>query len=163
MIKGKFPAQQVLGVVAGSVAAGFVGKLVTKFMPTASETVKALVPLAAGVFLAMQKNEIVKGAGFGMVAAGGSALVDAFMPAGVSGVDDYFMNGDDEGMYGDEDFMNGNDDFVSLPADQSILSAPADQSILSGYGDESGMYGDDDVMNGEEEFMNAYDGGSYQD
>jgi hypothetical protein len=149
MTKGKFPTTQILGVVAGSVAAGMVGKLVTKFMPTASETVKALVPVAAGIFLAMQKNEIVKGAGFGMVAAGGSALVDAFMPASVTGVDDYFMNGDD-------DFMNGDDDFVSLPADQSILSAPADQSILSGYDDESGMYG-------EEEYMNAYDGGSYQD
>ena len=148
MIKGKFPTTQILGVVAGSVAAGMVEKLVAKFMPTSSATVRALVPVAAGVFLAMQKNEIVKGAGFGMVAAGGSALVDAFLPAGVNGVDDYFMNGDD-------DFMNGDDDFMSLPADQSILSAPADQSILSGY--------DDDYLNGEEEFMNAYDGGSYED
>jgi hypothetical protein len=141
MTKGKFPTTQILGVVAGSVAAGFVEKLVTKFMPTSSATVRALVPVAAGVFLAMQKNEIVKGAGFGMVAAGGSALVDAFMPASVTGVDDYFMSEMDE--------------FMGLPADQSILSAPADQSILSAY--------DDDFMNGEEEYMNAYDGGSYED
>ena len=141
MTKGKFPTMQILGVVAGSVAAGMVGKLVLKYMPTASATVQALVPVAAGAFLAMQKSEILKGAGFGMVAAGGSALVDAFMPAAVTGVDDYFMS-----EY---------DDFVSLPADQSILSSPADQSILSGY--------DEDVMNGEEEFMNAYDGGSYED
>ena len=144
MTKGKFPTTQILGVVAGSVAAGFVEKLVTKFMPTSSATVRALVPVAAGVFLAMQKNEIVKGAGFGMVAAGGSALVDAFMPASVTGVDDYFMNGED--------------DFMSLPADQSILSAPADQSILSGFSDR-----EDDFMNGDEEYMNAYDGGSYED
>jgi len=143
MIKGKFPTTQILGVVAGSVAAGMVGKLVLKYMPTASATVQALVPVAAGVFLAMQKNEIVKGAGFGMVAAGGSALVDAFMPAGVTGnVDDYFIS-----EY---------DDYLGLPADQSILSAPADQSILSGYDDNEGMYGD-------EEYMNAYDGGSYED
>ena len=144
MTKGKFPTTQILGVVAGSVAAGFVEKLVTKFMPTSSATVRALVPVAAGVFLAMQKNEIVKGAGFGMVAAGGSALVDAFMPASVTGVDDYFMNGED--------------DFMSLPANQSILSAPADQSILSGFSDR-----EDDFMNGDEEYMNAYDGGSYED
>ncbi len=145
MIKGKFPVTQVLGVVAGSVAAGMVEKLVTKYLPTSSASVKALVPIAAGVFLAMQKNEIVKGAGFGMVAAGGKSLVDAFMPASVNGVDDYFMNE----IY-DEDYM-------SLPADQSILSAPADQSILSGYADETvdGMYG-------EEEYMNAYDGGNYE-
>ena len=133
MIKGKFPTTQILGVVAGSVAAGMVGKLVLKYMPTASATVQALVPVAAGVFLAMQKNEIVKGAGFGMVAAGGSALVDAFMPETVGNVDDYFLS----------EF----DDYLNAPADQSILSA----------------YNDDDYMNGEEEFMNAYDGGSYED
>ena len=141
MTKGKFPTTQILGVVAGSVAAGMVEKLVTKLLPNSTPYVKALVPVAAGIFLAMQKNEIVKGAGFGMVAAGGSALVDAFMPASVTGVDDYFMSEMDE--------------FMSLPADQSILSAPADQSILSGY--------EEDMMNGEEEYMNAYDGGSYED
>jgi hypothetical protein len=144
MTKGKFPTTQILGVVAGSVAAGMVEKLVLKYMPTSSATVRALVPVAAGVFLAMQKNEIVKGAGFGMVAAGGSALVDAFMPASVTGVDDYFMSEMDE--------------FMGLPADQSILSAPADQSILSGFSER-----EDDFLNGEEEFMNAYDGGSYED
>jgi hypothetical protein len=142
MIKGKFPTTQILGVVAGSVAAGMVGKLVLKYMPTASATVQALVPVAAGVFLAMQKNEIVKGAGFGMVAAGGSALVEAFMPATVGNVDDYFLS----------EF----DDYLNAPADQSILSAPADQSILSAYNDDEGMFG-------EEEYMNAYDGGSYED
>jgi hypothetical protein len=60
MTKGKFPTTQILGVVAGSVAAGFVEKLATKYMPNSSGTVKALVPIAAGIFLAMQKNEIVK-------------------------------------------------------------------------------------------------------
>ena len=54
--KEKFPTTQILGVVAGSVAAGMVEKLVAKFLPTASPTVKALVPVAAGVFLAMQKK-----------------------------------------------------------------------------------------------------------
>ena len=144
MTKGKFPTTQILGVVAGSIAAGYVNNIITKQMPDTKDNIKALIPLALGVFLAMQKNEIVKGAGFGMVAAGGSALVDALMPpTGVTGVDDYFMS--------------EVDDFLSAPADQSILSAPADQSILSGYaGDEEGMYG-------EEEYMNAYDGGSYED
>ena len=151
MVKGKLPTTQILGVIAGSVAAGYAGKLVTKLMPTASETVKALVPLAAGVFLAMQKNEIVKGAGFGMVAAGGSLLVDAFIPASVGNVDEFFISESD-------DFMSEADEFLNAPADQSILSAPADQSILSGYGDETG-----DGMYGEEEYMNAYDGGSYED
>jgi hypothetical protein len=145
--KEKFPTTQILGVVAGSVAAGMVEKLVTKFLPNSSATVKALVPVAAGVFLAMQKNAIVKGAGFGMVAAGGSALVNAFMPAGVTGVDDYFVS--------EMDSMNAyDDDYLGAPADQSILSAPADQSILSGYADE--MNGLDGEMNGNEDFVNAY-------
>jgi hypothetical protein len=140
MTKTKFPTTQILGVVAGSVAAGMVEKLVSKYLPSSSASVKALVPIAAGVFLAMQKNEIVKGAGFGMVAAGGSSLVEAFMPR-VGEVDDYFISEMDE--------------FLNAPADQSILSAPADQSILSGNMEDNFMFGDG-------EFMNAYDGGDYE-
>lgn len=145
--KEKFPTTQILGVVAGSVAAGMVEKLVSKFLPTASPTVKALVPVAAGVFLAMQKNAIVKGAGFGMVAAGGSALVNAFMPTGVTGVDEFFVSEMDE--------MNAYDDYMGLPSDQSILSSPADQSILSGFADES-MSAYDGELNGDSDFVNAY-------
>ncbi len=143
--KEKFPTTQILGVVAGSVAAGMVEKLVTKFLPTASPTVKALVPVAAGVFLAMQKNAIVKGAGFGMVAAGGSALVNAFMPGGVGNVDDLFISEMDE-MNAFDDEINGYDDYLNSPADQSILSSPADQSILSAM-DEDGMFGEEETLN----------------
>lgn len=124
----KLPLQEVLGVIAGAVAANLVTKAVNKAMPTGSPVVKSLIPVAAGVFLATQKNPLVKGAGFGMVAKGGSALVDAFLPNAVGQVDDFFMNGDD--------------DMLGLPADQSILSLPADQSILSGM-DEDGISADE--------------------
>ena len=136
MMKSKLPVTQVLGVVAGSIAAGLVTKMVSKFLPTASPMIKALVPVGAGVFLAMNKNEIVKGAGFGMVAAGGTSLVEAIMPGMLTGpeVDEYFLG--------------EADDFMSAPADQSVLSGPADQSVLSGM--------DEDFMNGEEEMMGAY-------
>ena len=77
-----------------------------------------------------------------MVAAGGSALVNAFMPAAVGNVDDLFISEMDE--------INAYDDYLNAPADQSILSAPADQSILSGM-DEDGLFG-------EEEMINAYYG-----
>lgn len=135
-IKSKLPVTQVLGVVAGSIAAGLVTKLVGKFMPSSSPYIKALVPVGAGIFLAMNKNEIIKGAGFGMVAAGGSNLVEAIMPGmlGAPDVDDYFLG--------------EADDYMNAPADQSVLSGPADQSVLSGY--------DDDYMNGEEEMLSAY-------
>ena len=124
----KLPLQEVLGVIAGAVAANLVTKAVNKAMPTGSPVIKSLIPVAAGVFLATQKNPLVKGAGFGMVAKGGSALVDAFLPNAVGQVDDLFMNGDD--------------DMLGLPADQSILSLPADQSILSGM-DEDGVSADE--------------------
>jgi hypothetical protein len=124
----KLPLQEVLGVIAGAVAANLVSKAVDKAMPTGSPVVKSLIPVAAGVFLATQKNPIIKGAGFGMVAKGGSALVDAFLPNTMGAVDDLFMNGDD--------------DMLGLPADQSILSLPADQSILSGM-DEDGIMEDE--------------------
>ena len=124
----KLPLQEVLGVIAGAVAANLVTKAVDKAMPTGSPVIKSLIPVAAGVFLATQKNPLVKGAGFGMVAKGGSALVDAFLPPAVGQVDDLFMNGDD--------------DLLGLPADQSILSLPADQSILSGI-DEDGINEDE--------------------
>lgn len=124
----KLPLQEVLGVIAGAVAANLVTKAVDKAMPTGSPVIKSLIPVAAGVFLATQKNPLVKGAGFGMVAKGGSALVDAFLPNAVGQVDDLFMNGDD--------------DMLGLPADQSILSLPADQSILSGM-DEDGISEDE--------------------
>jgi hypothetical protein len=124
----KLPLQEVLGVIAGAVAANLVTKAVDKAMPTGSPVIKSLIPVAAGVFLATQKNPLVKGAGFGMVAKGGSALVDAFLLNTMGQVDDLFMNGDD--------------DMLGLPADQSILSLPADQSILSGM-DEDGIMEDE--------------------
>jgi hypothetical protein len=124
----KLPLQEVLGVIAGAVAANLVTKAVDKAMPTGSPVIKSLIPVAAGVFLATQKNPLVKGAGFGMVAKGGSALVDAFLPNAMGQIDDLFMNGDD--------------DILGLPADQSILSLPADQSILSGM-DEDGIMEDE--------------------
>jgi hypothetical protein len=137
----KLPMQEVLGVIAGAVAANLVAKAVDKAMPTGSPVIKALIPVAAGVFLATQKNALVKGAGFGMVAKGGSSLVDAFLP-NMGQIDDIFS-------------MTGDDDFLSLPADQSILSLPADQSILSGNDMMDGM--DEGIQQDELSILSGYD------
>ena len=137
----KLPIQEVLGVIAGAVAANLVSKAVDKAMPTGSPVIKALIPVAAGVFLATQKNALVKGAGFGMVAKGGSSLVDAFLP-NMGQIDDIFS-------------MTGDDDFLSLPADQSILSLPADQSILSGNDMMDGM--DEGIQQDELSILSGYD------
>ena len=137
----KLPMQEVLGVIAGAVAANLVAKAVDKAMPTGSPVIKALIPVAAGVFLATQKNALVKGAGFGMVAKGGSSLVDAFLP-NMGAIDDIFS-------------MTGDDDFLSLPADQSILSLPADQSILSGNIMMDGM--DEGIQQDEMSILSGFD------
>lgn len=137
--KMKLPINEVLGVVAGAVAAGFVSKLINDKLPNTPGFVKSLIPIGLGVFMAGNKNAIVKGAGFGMVAKGGADLATTLIP-GIGEAEDIFM---------------------SAPADQSILSLPADQSVLSGEdyeyvgeddSDDDFIGQDDDAfMNGEEE------------
>ena len=129
--KMKLPINEVLGVVAGAVAAGFVSKLVNDKMPNTPGYIKALIPIGAGIFLTGNKNAIIKGAGFGMVAKGGAELASTLIP-GIGNIDEIFL---------------------SAPADQSILSLPADMSVLSG--DEDFINGDEDFMNGDEDFMNG--------
>jgi hypothetical protein len=127
-ISSKLPLQEALGVVAGAIAAGLVSKAINTALPTAPGAVKALIPIGAGIFLAGMKSPIVKGAGFGMIAKGGSSLVEVFAPNMIGEVEELFS-------------VNGMDTYyVNGPADQSILSGPADQSILSEY-----------YMNGEDE------------
>ena len=104
-----------------------------KFVPLEDERIKAAVPLLAGFFAAGNKNEVIKGAGYGMMAVGGMSLAAAFIPQigevisepiGATTLEDdevIFLNGVDE-----------DDMYLNAPADQSIMSAPADQSILSG-------------------------------
>jgi hypothetical protein len=138
-ISSKLPIQEALGVVAGAIAAALVGKAITAAMPTAKPAIKALIPVGLGIFLAGMKSPIIKGAGFGMIAKGGSSLVEAFAPAGMFG--------------GDEFALSGEYDYLNAPADQSILSAPADQSILSEYY----MNGDDSMQSDEIAMMNGSD------
>lgn len=135
-MKGKLPTNEILGIIAGSVAAGFAAKAVNQFLPTAPAPVKNLIPVGLGIVLAMQKNPLVKGAGFGMIAKGSASIVEAF-GLGQPNVDELFLS--------------EADDFLSSPADQSILSAPMDQSILSAM-DEEGVSGMEELS-----MMNAYD------
>lgn len=109
--KMKLPINEALGVVAGSIAAGFASNLIKKTLPNLPGVAQAGLPIVLGVFLAGNKNTIFRGAGYGMIAKGGADLAASLLPNLISGVDDIFL---------------------SEPADQSILSLPADQSVLSG-------------------------------
>ena len=134
----KFPVQEAAGIVAGSIAAGFVVKLINDKLPNVPAVVKSLIPIGAGLFLSGQKNTIVKMAGLGMISTGGLNLAKAFVPG-----------------------IGAMDDLLGAPADQSILSLPADQSILAGddllAGDE--FVGEDfvaeDFVNGSEDLIMA--------
>lgn len=128
--KMKLPINEVLGVVAGAVAAGFVNKLVNENLKMIPETIRPIIPITVGVLLAGNKNVIVRGAGYGMVAKGGSDLAAAFIP-GVGNIDELFL---------------------SAPADQSILSLPADQSIISGDDD---FISEADKISGNDDFISA--------
>jgi hypothetical protein len=134
-MKGKLPTNEILGIIAGSVAAGFATKAVNQFLPTAPAPVKNLIPVGLGILLAMQKNPLVKGAGFGMIAKGSASIVEAF-GIGQPNVDELFLS---------------EMDMMSSPMDQSILSSPADQSILSAM-DEEGILGMEELS-----MMNAFD------
>ena len=138
--KSKLPINEVLGVVAGAVAAGYVSKLVNDNLKMIPETIRPIIPIGVGVLLAGNKNMIIRGAGFGMVAKGGSDLAAAFIP-GVGNVDDIFL---------------------SSPADQTILSLPSDQSILSGIDDDymsqmEEISGDNDMSGEDSEMMGFED------
>jgi hypothetical protein len=133
--KSKINVPSILGIVGGAVVAGIAKKTLETKAPNLPAVVRGLLPVGLGIFLSMQKNEIVKGAGLGMIAKGGLDLASAFIPGiGAAEVDDLFLSASDD-----------MDDFMSLPADQSILSLPADQSILSGMDDD-----DNSFMNGED-------------
>ena len=122
---GKLPTNEILGIIIGGVAANFVAQFLNKpdTAPAAWDPkLKAAIPLVAGVVIAMQKNPIVKGVGFGMIAKGAADSATAFIGAYDPSMDNYL------GAY-DEEYMG-------TPADQSILSLPADQSILSGVDEE---------------------------
>jgi len=141
----------VAGILVGAVASRFVVKALNKAMPNQSPTIKAMVPVGAGIFLAMQKNPLIKSAGLGMIGSGGVELANAIIPGiGAPEIPDVFMSAADD--MDDTLFLNG-------PADQSILSefdnefmnGPADQSILSGPADQSILSGSPDMMSAEEQ------------
>lgn len=124
----KFPVAEAAGIIAGSIAAGFVTKLVNDKLPNVPNVVKSIIPIGAGLFLAGQKNTIVKNAGLGMIAKGGADLARAFVPGIGASIDD----------------------LISSPADQSILSLVLPEDTISDPADASILSGDDLLMSPEE-------------
>jgi len=132
---GKDVLMTAAGTVAGSVGAKIVSNLIKDKFPQIPAIVGDLAPVAVGVFLANNKKPLMRGLGYGMIAAGGADLAKNFIPGIGAPIPDVFVNGspDDD----DDDVL-----MLSAPADQSVLSepefvnAPADQSVLSGFSSE---------------------------
>lgn len=124
-----------LGVIGGAIAAKFAGGLVKKMLPTAPPMIAGLAPLALGLVLAPNKNVMLAGAGYGMIAVGGGNLAEALIPGIGQAEDDVLFLGE------------GDDEFLNEPADMSLLSEPADMSVLAGTEEET----EDMMMNGFDE------------
>lgn len=77
-----------LGAIGGAAAAGFIN---SKFLGSQSDTVKGLVPIALGAtVMIMVDHPIATGAGAGMMAAGGLALLKkSGLVAGMGETDDF--------------------------------------------------------------------------
>ena len=114
----KANTQLLVGVVAGAIASRFVGSAVGGLFPSSVPPAFAnVIPIAAGIFLSTNKNEFAKGAGYGMIAAGGSRFLGELVPA--IGRAEFMPT---------KKYLSG----MGMPANQAILSMPANQSILSG-------------------------------
>lgn len=132
---GKDVMMTALGTVGGAVASKIVSNFVKDKFPQIPAVVGDLAPVAVGVFLANNKKPLMKGLGYGMIAAGGADLAKNFIPGLGAPVPDVFINGDDDDA-DEENILR-----LSAPADQSVLSeytinAPADQSVLAGFSEE---------------------------
>ena len=77
---GKANIQATLGIIAGAIAGRLVAK---KLLPNVDERIKnaGVVVLGAAVFPNLNKGELGKAIGNGMVAVGGAGLVGSFIPA----------------------------------------------------------------------------------
>lgn len=107
------------GVLAGVALAGYANKLL---LSSQSATVQKVAPLALGVLTPMViKSELGKNLGAGMIAYGGSKILQGFGLAGddveeftISGDDIAVVAGDEFAMAGNEYAMAGNDNISVL-------------------------------------------------
>lgn len=129
----------ILAVVGGAVAAGYVNKLIPT---TVNDKIVATGKVALGIALPMlakggSTKNLLHGVGMGMVAVGSVDLLKSF------GV----LNGDFDIPVVNGDVLSG-DDFMSgdvLAADIPVING--DEDFMSG----------DDYMSGDEDFMSGDD------
>lgn len=96
------------GVLAGVALAGYANKLL---LSSQSSTVQKVAPLALGVLTPMIiKSELGKNLGAGMIAYGGSKILQGFGLAGDDSVEEFSIAGDELSVIaGEENFAMAGD------------------------------------------------------
>lgn len=129
---GAIDFTNILGVVAGAVAAGYLDKVIPE---TIDNKIVAGGKIALGVALPMfvkggNMKNILAGVGSGMVAVGAIDLLKGF--GVLSGAEDEEML--EISLNGDLDVLSGDDDLSVVQGD--ILAGDDDLSVVQGYDDE---------------------------
>lgn len=108
------------GLVAGAIGSRLISSKVGGLFPASVPPAFAnVIPIAGGIFLVKNKNAFLRGAGYGMIAAGGSRFAGELIPAIGS------MS------TGSNAIRNAGTKYLSLPATNAILSMPASQANLA--------------------------------
>lgn len=126
---GAIDFTNILGVVAGAVAAGYLDKVIPE---TIDNKIVAGGKIALGVALPMfvksgNMKNILAGVGSGMVAVGSIDLLKDF--GVLSGAEDEEML--EISLNGDLDILSGDDDLSVVQGD--ILAGDDDLSVVQGY------------------------------
>lgn len=77
----------VATLILGAVVANVIQKQAAKFLPSVGKYAGA-IPIVAGYLAASQKSPMLKMAGAGMIAAGGSSIIGSFLPMAAAPVSD---------------------------------------------------------------------------
>jgi len=127
---------QIGGVLAGVAAAGYINKLA---LANQSETVKAAAPIALGIAVPafLLKSDFGKALGAGMVAYGGTKLLQK---AGLAGTDDEMaitISGDDLSVVaGADDFAMAGDYAMAGDEQISVLAGTEDLNEMANFEDD---------------------------
>lgn len=124
MKKPSIDTQLMIGIVGGAIASRFVSTKVGDLFPASvPKSFANLIPIALGIYLVGNKNAAMKGAGYGMIASGGSRFAGEMIPA----IGKYATVSNERAPR-----------LLSFPSNQAIMSYPANASNMSGvYSDES--------------------------
>lgn len=130
---GAIDFTNILGVVAGAVAAGYLDKVIPE---TIDNKIVAGGKIALGIALPMfvksgSMKNILGGAGAGMIAVGSVDLLKEFGVLSGMGADDDML---EISLNGDQDVLAGDDDINVINGD--VLAGDDDISVINGYDDE---------------------------